>query len=102
MTKIQCRIVLEWEYTDGVEEIGLYPAWRLCAGSACLAYITKPPIGKWTFGGSVADIGASVCEEAVAKSKGIKCVTSYWDDAELPQLKQMVEEQLICDLESRG
>ena len=104
MTKIQCQIVLEWEYENGVKELGIPPAWCLFAGGNCLAYIEKRYSNeKWTFGGSTSNnVGVSVCESVIAESEGIKCLTSYWDEAELPQLKQMVVERVICDLESRG
>jgi len=104
MTKIQCQIVLEWAYVKGDKGLGISPAWCLFAGGNCLAYIEKQHSNeKWTFGGSMSDnVGASVCESVLAKSRGIKCLTSCWDEAELPQLKQMVVERVICDLESRG
>ena len=85
--KARCQVKLEWAHYEGSEKRGAYPTWSLYVGTVWLATLVDEWDGYWTVSGSVVNIDDTLDH-----------LPSRWDEVDLPQLKEKVEQAMIAEL----
>ena len=85
--KARCQVKLEWVHYEGSEKRGAYPMWSLYVGTVWLATLVDEWDGYWTVSGSVVNIDDTLDH-----------LPSRWDEVDLPQLKEKVEQAMIAEL----